>query len=249
MDHSKISWNASDEIEVIDTFLSLPKPKNKPFSKLAKILWRFVDGLASFCRCLEPREIDLNERILEVPFVLQRLPKSGRILDVGCSNSALALQLACMNYEVTGIDVRSYPFKHPNLEFIQKDISCNSMEEECYDCAILMSTIEHTGFGHYGDSISLNDREFLDIVARHVKTNSSILITVPFGQKFECNWYRVYDSDALEKLIAGYPVITKVFARRTSLLEWQICSESDLANVASQHFPINGIALLEIKKS
>lgn len=53
----------------------------------------------------------------------------------------------------------------------------------------------------------------------------------------------------LKNSLQEYPVITKVFARRTSLLEWQICSESDLANVASQHLPINGIALLEIKKS
>ena len=80
-------------------------------------------------RFSQSAEIHVNERIIEVPFVLQRLPKSGRILDVGCSNSALSLQLACMGYQVTAIDVRHYPFSHPNLKFYQEDIAHCSIEE------------------------------------------------------------------------------------------------------------------------
>ena len=117
------------------------------------------------------------------------------------------------------------------------------------ECAILISTVEHVGLGHYGDSEGLSDRNFLDAVARFVKTKGSILITVPFGKFFKCNWYRVYDSEQLDRLIADYYLVTKLFARRISLLEWQLCSENELTYVASTHLPMNGVALIEIKKA
>lgn len=248
MDHSQISWNASDEVEVMDLFLSLPKPKKKILSNLSKILWNLIDKIARLCFYLEPRQTHVNERIIEIPFILQRLPESGHILDVGCSNSALALQLACMGYQVTGIDVRSYSFSHPNLKFYQEDISDISIQEESYDCAILISTVEHVGLGHYGDTENLSDREFLDSVARYVKLNGSIFITVPFGSFFECDWYRVYNSKKLSSLLTGYYLVDKKFFRRISLLGWQLCSEAELANVGSTSLPMNGVALVEIKK-
>lgn len=248
MDHSQISWNASDEVEVMDLFLSLPKPKKKLFSKLAQILWNIIDKTANISLLLEPRETHVNERIIEVPFILQRLPKSGNIIDIGCSNSALALQLACLGYHVTGIDVRSYPFSHPNLRFYQQDILDTSIQEESHDCAILISTIEHVGLGHYGDEKSISDREFLDKIARYVKPNGSIFITVPFGSYFECDWYRVYNSEKLSSLLRGYYLVDQIFFRRISLLAWQLCSEDELAHVASTSLPMNGVAVVQIKK-
>jgi len=246
MDHLKLAWNASDEFDLTDTFLSLPKPKQNLFSKFAKMLWRIIDKLSLFCKTLEPREIHINERILEIPFVFQHLPQSGRILDVGCTNSPLALQLACLGYQVTGVDTRNYPFSHPNLKFYQIDVKQLLLEEEYYDCALLVSTIEHVGFGHYGDEIGFSDKEFFDKVARHVKPGGHIIMTAPFGKSFECNWYRIYDSKRLNTLISGHSVITKVFARRSSLLEWQLCSEVDLEDVSSSNLPMNGLVLLKI---
>lgn len=247
MDHSKISWNASEEVEVMDLFLSLPKPKGKFLSNLAKFVWNFLDKTADFCFFLEPRQTHVNERIVEIPFILQRLPKSGHILEVGCSNSALALQLACMGYQVTAIDVRSYPFNHPNLRFYQEDISSIALQEKSYNCAILISTIEHVGLGHYGDEKCLSDRKFLETVARHVKPNGSIFITIPFGRFFECDWYRVYNSEKLSSLLSGYDLADRQFFRRISLVGWQLCSENELADVASTTLPMNGVALVEIK--
>lgn len=248
MNHSKISWNASDDYDMMDMFLSLPNPKQKLYSRLSKLLWKIVDTLGESCVFLEPRVFHINERIIELPFVLQRLPKSGRILDVGSSNSALSLQLACMGYQVTGIDVQAYPFIHPNLKFYQEDIAHCAIEKESQDCAILISTIEHVGLGHYGDSRGLSDQAFLEMVARFVKTDGSIFITVPFGKYFQSNWYRVYDSERLNQLIENYNLVTKLFARRISLLEWQLCLEHELTYVSSTDLPMNGIALIEIKK-
>lgn len=249
MDYSKLSWNASDELDIVDDFLSLPKTKNKYSRTIVSILGKVINFIEKVCLYIEPREIHFNERKIELAFVLQRLPSAGYILDVGCSNSSLALQLACMDYKVTGIDVRDYKFSHRNLEFIQEDISRFQGREKYYDSAILVSIIEHIGFGHYGEPDSLSDREILKIVSHFVKPSGSIIITIPFGVSFESNWYRVYDPCSLNMLIDGFLVLSKKFAKRTSLLEWILCKEEDLINVSSENLPMNGIALLEIRKN
>ena len=248
MDHSKIAWNASDEFDIADVFLSMPKPNNRYLSKASRFLWNIIDFTSRICQWLEPREYHLTERILEVPFVLQRLPSSGHILDIGCMNSHLALQLACMGYKITALDVRTYPFRHPNLKICKEDISCAKLEEASYDCAICISTVEHVGLGHYGDARGISDRSFIDALARFVKPNGSIFITVPFGLRFESHWYRVYNSETLEYLIEGYGLVSKLFARRLSLLEWQLCLEDEVASVASTDLPMQGVALVEIRK-
>src|SRR5262249_872862 len=150
--------------------------------------------------------------------VFQRLPPRGRILDVGCSSSPLALQLACLGYQVTGVDVRGYPFTHPNLVFFQGDISRVTLEAASHDCAVLVGATEHVGYGHYGDGVGLPDREFLAAVAGAVKPGGTLLLTLPFGLSSRGLWYRVYDSVDLAALCEGYPVVTKRFARRLAPL-------------------------------
>ncbi len=248
MKQIKSSWNASEDLGLMDTFLSRPNPKRWLFSKISHQVLSAGESLKALALYLEPREVHANERILEVPFVLQRLPKGAKVLDVGSTSSTMALQLACLGYQVTGIDVREYPFTHPNLEFHKEDISNSSIAKESHDCAILISTLEHMGLGAYGDSTSMNDRQFLDAVAAYVKRNGRILITFPFGSRFEGSWYRVYDSQSLDALLQGYSIVDKLFARRTSLLSFAMCAEANLRDVKSESLPVNGVALVEIEK-
>ncbi len=248
MKKTNSSWNASADVGIMDVFLSRPASKRWIFSRAARMLWRMVNQLERLGLYLEPREVHANERLLEIPFVLQRLPKSGRILDVGCAGNTLALQLACLGYQVTAVDVREYRFTHPNLTFLKEDISRASIRPNSHDGAILISTLEHMGLGHYGDATGMTDREFLDCVARFVKQGGAIWMTVPFGRAFEGDWYRVYDSKSLAGLIRGFTPVEKEFARRLSPFEWQLCREEDLKEVPSESLPINGVALLQIRK-
>jgi SAM-dependent methyltransferase len=248
MKHTNTSWNASAEFGLMDTFLSLPYSKRWMFAQAAKQWWKFVDWVESVGRSLDPREIHVNERLLEIPFVLQRLPKTGRILDVGCTSSAMSLQLACLGYQVTGVDVREYPFRHPNLCFLRQDITQVPLDNEAYDCAILISTVEHMGLGAYGDAQRISDREFLQTITRFVKPGGVIYLTMPFGRTFEGAWFRVYDSKRLAQLVANYQIVESKFFRRLSLLEWRECREEDLAQVASERLPVNGVALLMLRK-
>jgi SAM-dependent methyltransferase len=248
MKHTKTSWNASIDLELMDTFLSLPYSKRWIYSQAAKQWWKFADWVEGVGRLLDPREVHVNERLLEIPFVLQRLPKTGRILDVGCTSSALSLQLACLGYQVIGVDLRRYPFEHPNLEFYQGDILHAPIPSASQDGAIVISALEHMGLGAYGDAKGVSDESFLNAIAQLVKPDGAIWVTVPFGRAFEGTWYRVYDSMRLTCLLSHFQVVEKLFARRLSLLSWQVCTEEDLADASSEHFPMNGVAMVELRR-
>jgi hypothetical protein len=239
-----VSRNASADLGVMDIILSRPSPIRWLYSKIAYFLWRIIDFLQGCSLLLEPRNIHVNERILEIPFVLQRLPKIGRILDVGSASSLMALQLATIGYDVTAIDVRPYPFRHNNLTYIQEDINCLKLEKKSHDCAVIISTIEHVGLGGYGDAQTLSDRDFLNIISNYVRPKGIIFITMPFGKAYKGDWYRVYDSQGLNKLLEGYAPVEKKFAKRVSPYEWQMCDEKDLVATSSENHPMNGVALV-----
>ena len=242
------SWNASSDLDLMDSFLSRPKPRRWIFSKFSRSFLGAADLLQEVALDLEPREVHANERIIEVPFVLQRIPQGAKVLDVGSSSSALALQLACLDYQVSAIDVRQYPFTHKNLTFYQEDISRSSIPKESHDCALLISTLEHMGLGAYGDSKGMSDREFLNTVASYVKPSGQIFITFPFGTRYEGSWYRVYDSESLGILLQGYGIVGKLFAKRTSLLSFEMCGESELCTMKSESLPVNGVAMIDLRK-
>mgnify|MGYP001608894620 FL=1 len=54
----------------------------------------------------------INERILEIPFVLSKV--SGSVLDVGSNESPISLMLASMGHKVTSLDLRISSFNHLN---------------------------------------------------------------------------------------------------------------------------------------
>lgn len=238
----------SAHLGVADMFLSLPTRRIRLSKRVVQKLWSWINKIENFCYLIEAREIHVTERIVEIPFVLQRLPKSGQILDIGCTSSALSLQLACSGYQVSGVDVRPYDFSHPNFTFYHSDVTSASLEPDFYDCAILLSVIEHVGLGCYGDTTQTHDRAFLERIAHWVRPGGTILLTVPFGEFFEGKWYRVYDSEKLAALVSGFQMTESKFARRLSLMQWQLCQKEDLAQVRSTKPPIQGVALLEIRR-
>jgi hypothetical protein len=153
---------------------------------------------------------DVNERIVEIPYVLARtsaLPVGSTVLDIGCCESTVALHLASLGHRVTALDPRPYPFAHPNLTVATTGIEAFRPDTR-FDAAILLSTIEHLGVGSYG----LTGAERLDLAAMaHVRgllaAGGVLVLTTPFGRARVDELERTYDVAGIRELLTGYRIV------------------------------------------
>jgi SAM-dependent methyltransferase len=185
----------------------------------------------------------VNERIVEYPQVLRWISTGGTVLDIGCASSRLPMQLASLGYEVHGLDLRLYPFEHPNLHFHQDSLfSWNP--QRTFDTILLISTLEHLGLGVYGDSVMPNaDQEAIGRIAKWLSPRGRLLVSVPFGKAGSTTMHRVYDGEQLRNLFSAFKWSDSKYYRRISG-HWMPSSAAELAGVESPGRPPNGVALL-----
>jgi SAM-dependent methyltransferase len=135
-------------------------------------------------RQLMTRRNTLNERLAEYPYVFSQLakyPKIKSVLDIGSAFSLLPIQLATLGYQVTGLDIiDSGDTYHPHFTQIVSDLFDNKIPDNSFDAVVSISTIEHMGFGVFGDKIIPDaDVHAFEIVHRLLKPGGIAVITVP----------------------------------------------------------------------
>jgi ubiquinone biosynthesis O-methyltransferase len=101
-----------------------------------------------------------------------------RVLDVGCGNgSELALPLARLGFQVTGIDIHAPSIEHArqlgvsvtNLSYVCGRVE--ELESPPYDAVILSEVLEHLR----------EPRLLLSAALQHLNKNGLIIVTVPNG--------------------------------------------------------------------
>lgn len=151
----------------------------------------------------------VNERIVEQPYAfaaLSTLPPGARILDVGGSESTVALSLASLGYEVHVVDPRGYPLSHPLLHVHEMPLE-ELPEELRFDGALALSAIEHFGLGAYGQPELADAR--LDVQAlkemhRRLTPGGLLVLTVPCAPAFSADdFQRIYSPEELTRMLAG----------------------------------------------
>jgi SAM-dependent methyltransferase len=172
----------------------------------------------------QPSWSSTTERIIERTWVLRHLsdvPPGAKIVDLGCSESTLGLELASNGFDVVGIDVRNHPLTHPNFEFIQQDICESKLPENTFDAAIALSTIEHIGLGAYGDPKGEGlDRVAMKEVYRILKPGGVLLLTTPFGKPAVTSLHRIVDSNSLRALLGGFDIRLLEFGIKVDTRTW-----------------------------
>jgi len=179
------------------------------------------------------RIAQVNERIVELPFAfgtLSRLTPGARVLDVGGAESSFSLSAASLGYEVTVVDPRPLPFEHPSLTAVVARLDQWDPPREPFDAAFFISTIEHIGLGAYGEGGSGAagspgagrgaDREALESVAGLLSPEGFLVLTVPYGPARVDELERVYDGEALRRLLDGWTVLEERFAFRPREKVW-----------------------------
>jgi len=177
-------------------------------------------------------KVDVNERIVELPFVYGRLRERQRVLDVGCAESTLSISLASLGFQVTGVDLRSYPLKHPNFRFVQGDICRLPVPAGRYDAAICLSTLEHIGLdsAYRTSSPGASDSLALTAIHRALKPAGTLLLTVPTARTpHQTEFMRVYSPQQLKKLLKTWQIESlEYFAPDQDRSSWQSVGPAQL---------------------
>lgn len=186
-------------------------------------------------RAGEVRVGAINERVVEVPWAFRALgpvPIGGRVLDFGACESQVSLSLAAMGYRVTALDLRPYPFAHPNLEAVASPLEDWDAEDGSFDAALIVSTVEHVGLGWYGEQPGrFDDRGAMRRLAELVKPGGVIVLTVPYGTASVSDVQRVYDADGLAGLLEGLEIVEREIVEEQDG-DWVVVEESGAHAVA-----------------
>ena len=71
---------------------------------------------------------------------------------------------------------------HPNFKQVITDLFDHKLPKESFDCIVSVSTIEHMGFGAFGDKVIPDaDVKAFEIVHELLKPGGIAIITVPAG--------------------------------------------------------------------
>jgi len=155
-----------------------------------------------------------SERIMEYSFARRHMQDSTSVLEIGCSDSSLALQLAKQGHEMYATDIRKYPFRHIKLNFLKADARNLPFLPNSFDVCLCVSTIEHVGQGQYGDHRSGGgDLAAIREMIRAVKQVGKLLLTTTYAQNYRniAGRERYYDDVHLERLISGLKVEVKEY--------------------------------------
>jgi SAM-dependent methyltransferase len=233
--------------------------------------------LYSVYSCSE-RELELNaggilecltsERYPEFKFVLRNLvsrntEEEAKILDVGCSTSALSSMITKFSgnrWLIISIDIANEIGNH-GFPLIQMDARRIGFKDKTFDQVMCLSSMEHIGIadegaktknkdlncGMEGDALAMTE------IWRVLKVKGTLILTVPYGRiLIKQQGYRVYSKDSLSILTNKYSIIIKEFFGLKKG-KWTKCSELEansltLLERSNQKFHSDIIACLLLKK-
>lgn len=156
-----------------------------------------------------------NERLIEQPFLFNYLRRPPlNVIDIGCAESMNPIQLAMLGYDVIGIDMQDYGWKHPNFEFIKADFLDYNIADASFGAAVNISAIEHFGLLAYANMKEgpEADRKAVKKVYDILKPKGQFIFTAPYGKHdIIGNFERIYDKRDLKYLLNGFSVRNKIF--------------------------------------
>lgn len=192
-------------------------------------------------------------RLIEYPILFQYLKRDSKeILDFGCAEDVLSLNLAIMGYKVTGLDFRQYPFEHKNLRFIKADILQWDPPLEQFDTIVSISTIEHIGLSVYGDP-KCKDGDMIAIrkLWSALRKGGDLIVTVPAGKSCLQRDMRIYDRKAIENLFPKVDTL-RFFYKPDRYSMWEETTDDVISELVYDDYnafsPALGVAFIVATK-
>ena len=186
----------------------------------------------------------LSERIVEIPWALSHLPRSGRHLDAGSSLNLRSVLLSHVFKKIRVFIVNLNPEKNCYIDkyvsYIFGDLREKIFTDEFFDSISCVSVLEHIGMDN---SVYLSDRNYKQknrkdyVLAvrefKRVLTKKGVcLVTVPFGQNEDLNWFQVFNKEMVLKIIKVFdPSSYDISYYQYTESGWQLSTEKKCENL------------------
>lgn len=232
------------DFKILFYFLRGSKPWTLGYTEykfyIIKILCSHVFNLKLFCS--KKITCFLDERVVEYPWVLSRLPKKpGRLLDAGsCLNFDLFInhnKLKNKKICIFNLAPDARCLQSLGVSYIWGDLRRLPFKKSSFDFVTCISTLEHIGMNNSFYTTKSNRKivkmpfDFLKVIKNFryiLKKEGLCLLTFPFGKQRNLSWMRIFSADDVLQILNTFQpsLFTKTFFIYKNF-SWQLCSESE----------------------
>ena len=160
----------------------------------------------------------IDERVVEYPWLLDRLPAGGAdLLDAGSTLNHASIvrhpKIAEKSLFISTLAPEAQAFWDLGISYVYEDLRCSHFRDEAFDLIACVSTLEHVGLDNtmlYTADGAKDERRPGDYLiaiaemARMLKPGGRLYVTVPFGKMKNHGWFQVFDAAMLDQLIERF---------------------------------------------
>lgn len=160
----------------------------------------------------------IDERIVEYPWLLSRLPEGPlTMLDAGSALNYWHIinqpKLRDKKLFISTLAPEGTAFWNMGISYVYEDIRETCFREEMFDCIACISTIEHVGMDNtflytegrrQAETSEVGHLEFLDILRSRLKAGGKLFLSFPFGVKKDHGWFQVFDGAMVSRIIERF---------------------------------------------
>lgn len=160
----------------------------------------------------------LDERIVEYPWFLSRLPPhAGTLLDAGSIlNHEFLLKnpgLASKRIFISTLAPEAECFCRYGVSYVYEDLRDSCFRDGNFDWVVSLSTIEHIGMDNTmlytsdagkRESDKLAHLQATTEFRRLLKTGGTLYLSVPFGKHRDHGWFQIFDAAMVDRLIEAF---------------------------------------------